>query len=112
MQETEFAVQSIALLDDTRSQQSGEDGSVAMDYLSESGGGNSRRSSLVETVLNNLNVNVANQEFPHDTATVAHGGGDGGGNDNDNDNGGITTPKPLDTQHQVNIFWLRFLRCG
>ncbi|VDN24546.1 unnamed protein product, partial [Gongylonema pulchrum] len=60
LQETEFAVQSISLLDDNRSQQSGEDGSsIAMDYLSEAGEcSSSRRSSLAETALSSLNINV------------------------------------------------------
>uniref|UniRef100_A0A0R3RGC1 SPOC domain-containing protein n=1 Tax=Elaeophora elaphi TaxID=1147741 RepID=A0A0R3RGC1_9BILA len=51
VQETEFAVQSI-VLDDNRSQHSGEDGSAAVDYLSEGAGDtSSRRDSLNDTAV-------------------------------------------------------------
>ncbi|VBB29844.1 unnamed protein product, partial [Acanthocheilonema viteae] len=62
VQETEFAVQSI-VLDDNRSQHSGEDGSGAMDYLGENAGEtSSRRDSLTDTAtMTNINFN-ANKE--------------------------------------------------
>ncbi|VDM15237.1 unnamed protein product, partial [Wuchereria bancrofti] len=63
VQETEFAVQSI-VLDDNRSQHSGEDGSAAMDYLSEGvGGTNSRRDSLTDTAaVANMSANKQQEE--------------------------------------------------
>uniref|UniRef100_A0A7I4K5N0 Msx2-interacting protein n=1 Tax=Brugia malayi TaxID=6279 RepID=A0A7I4K5N0_BRUMA len=61
--ETEFAVQSI-VLDDNRSQHSGEDGSAAMDYLSEGvGSTNSRRASLTDTAgIADLSANKQQEE--------------------------------------------------
>uniref|UniRef100_A0A0R3QR41 SPOC domain-containing protein n=1 Tax=Brugia timori TaxID=42155 RepID=A0A0R3QR41_9BILA len=63
VQETEFAVQSI-VLDDNRSQHSGEDGSAAMDYLSEGvGSTNSRRASLTDTAgIVDLSANKQQEE--------------------------------------------------
>uniref|UniRef100_A0A7I4K4Z1 Msx2-interacting protein n=1 Tax=Brugia malayi TaxID=6279 RepID=A0A7I4K4Z1_BRUMA len=63
VQETEFAVQSI-VLDDNRSQHSGEDGSAAMDYLSEGvGSTNSRRASLTDTAgIADLSANKQQEE--------------------------------------------------
>lgn len=76
LQETEFAVQSI-VLDDNRSQHSGEDGSAAMDYLSEGAGGtSSRRDSLTDTAtVANMNLNTNRQQEennPQDNVDVDH----------------------------------------
>uniref|UniRef100_A0A915Q4P4 RRM domain-containing protein n=1 Tax=Setaria digitata TaxID=48799 RepID=A0A915Q4P4_9BILA len=63
VQETEFAVQSI-VLDDNRSQHSGEDGSAAMDYLSEGSNANSGRDDILTdtTKLANINLSSSKQQ--------------------------------------------------
>lgn len=90
MQETEFAVQSI-VLDDNRSQHSGEDGNGAMDYLSEGNGDTSlRRDSLTGTaIMANINLNANKQQ-----------GNSQDNRDTENDNN-ITSKRAADTEHQV-----------
>lgn len=89
MQETEFAVQSI-VLDDNRSQHSGEDGSGAMDYLSEGAGDiNSRRDSLTDiAAIANINLNANKQQ-------------DNSQNNVNADNSDSITLKTIDAKHQV-----------
>ncbi|EJD74291.1 hypothetical protein LOAG_18374 [Loa loa] len=89
--ETEFAVQSI-VLDDSRSQHSGEDSSAAMDYLSEGvGGSNSRRGSLNDSAtMANMNLNANKQQEENNSQ---HNADDGNGDS-------ITSKSAADTERQ------------
>uniref|UniRef100_A0A1I7VHJ2 Msx2-interacting protein n=1 Tax=Loa loa TaxID=7209 RepID=A0A1I7VHJ2_LOALO len=91
VQETEFAVQSI-VLDDSRSQHSGEDSSAAMDYLSEGvGGSNSRRGSLNDSAtMANMNLNANKQQEENNSQ---HNADDGNGDS-------ITSKSAADTERQ------------
>ncbi|VDO43719.1 unnamed protein product [Onchocerca flexuosa] len=90
VQETEFAVQSI-VLDDNRSQHSGED--IAIDYLNEGAGGRtSRRDSLNDTpALVNMNLNTNKQEQENSSQDNVDTGNDGS----------ITSKLSANAEHQV-----------